>query len=379
MAYHCLDLDNAATEHIVSVVSALANRGHNITLFAPRATRNIPGVDHLPIDSPKGILFDYSVSKFLSDKFDLLYFRDFAGGHRTVLSAKKLGMPVVVEHNGLIHLEGPRMRGNLLRHMLVKYDIHFSMRRKLNLGDIHITVTNALGKFLSEYYDIPLAKFCHIPNGVDVLRFHPKNKSIIRRELGLNDSAILVGYIGAMHPWHILDKVVEGVGITMRENKNIYFFIGGEGLELNRVKRFIKDLPSDKVFTMFPVPIDRSPDYIASLDLGIAMMEPQLAPYCWQVKINNYSACGVPSLATECDEFDELVSANMIIPTKPTPSSISEKILFFAQNPDKLNEMGNSARQYVEKNLSWEKIIIKIEDICASLLKGGKQCQKCRK
>jgi glycosyltransferase involved in cell wall biosynthesis len=67
-------------------------------------------------------------------------------------------------------------------------------------------------------------------------------------------------------------------------------------------------------------------------------------------------ACGLPVIVTRNTGGEEIVRNGIdgfIIPVRDS-EAIKEKILYFYENEDKRQEMGDSAREYIRK-FSWDR------------------------
>ena len=362
----CYDLrrDTAATEHIIQIVNGLGRYGHKIYLYAKDIGERTFGDNVYPmsVGESKCMFFDKDVcDRYLKqrEKFDIVYLRDFLGARKVVHWAKSHDVPLVIEHNGLEHIEWKRI-SNILNYIPYFFDLNYWLPARVKKADLNIVVTGAIGDFLADEYDVPREKFVHIPNGVDIERFHiEKDRISLRKKLGLlPEDAIWFGYIGSMYPWHILVDVVEAFEMVARKIDNVFLLLAGKGPELKKLmKHRNMSKFADRIKIVSPLPIEISHLYISALDVGIALMSPDVAPYCWQVKVNHYAACGVPSVITYDEQFDELIGNNVVWAIKDLDRNNIANYIIRIINDNNFDEIGKKARAYVENNLSWELIV----------------------
>lgn len=368
IAYYDLSRNTAATEHISRVVEELAALGNSVRIFLPKyGMKNIAtGIDEVTVPAVNAVAFDRLVTNFLDksrQKIHIIYIRDFMCSSKIVSWAKHKNIPIIIEHNGLYHAEVPFMHTWKSKAMFL-YEKVCTLRKRIALADTNIVVAPAIGEFYAAKYGIPREKFVHIPNGVDIERFRPaRDRIALREKLGLLPAdALWMGYAGSMYPWHMLDKFIEAFELLARERDDIRLFIGGDGDERPRIESLVVNSPAaPKITVKSPLKIAESAEYIAAFDLGVALMNPRVAPYCWQVKVNHNAACAVPSLITECKYFGKLVDSGAVIEiSKLNPQEIALELAKVADR-SKLYRMGMEARKFAQKELSWKSITNKIE------------------
>ncbi len=380
VAYADLGANSAATEHILQVVGGLARRGHRVTLICRGdGGRKLPeGVEVLRVGGRIAPAFDRKAAKKLGKlEFDILYLRDFLTASAVVDRAAQRGAPIVIEHNGLLHAEVPLSKKPWTK-TLFMYDDRFTLQHRLRQARANIVVTEAIGDYLCRRYNIPRERFVHIPNGVDAARFAPaRDKRLLRSTLGLKpEKAFWVGYIGSMYPWHVLDVAVRALELIADERDDVRFFIGGSGPELGNVKALVqKSRHRERFLVKSPLPLDESPSYIAAHDVMLALMDERVSPYCWQVKVNHAAACGVPSVITHHRQFSTLEQAGAAIGVREnSPEAVAEKI-YTLLDEKKLSSLAQSSRKFVVERLSWDKIVLSIEEVLYKSMEVSR-CQR---
>ncbi len=366
IAFYNLDRDTAATEHILRTVSGLCALGHKVKLIVPNFRNEIQlkDIEIVKISRRNSILFDIAAANWIR-----MYVRDYMGAFHLPRRLKNLGMPFVLEHNGLMHAEIP-IHGGFRWWALFEYDNHFALRRRLRDAHINIVVTSAIGDFLAKRYGLDRSKFIHVPNGADISRFVPANdKHQLRRKKGLlPEDAFWIGYIGAMFPWHMLDRLILAFEMLAEKRKDVRLFIAGDGPERVKIFSMARKSPSNgMIVTKCPLSLSESHEYTAAMDIGMALMDRRVAPYCWQVKVNHNGACGVPSIITYDPQYEELFKLGVAFPVVDcAPESIFVAIEHLLDR-QKLLEIGQKARKYVAENLSWDNVNLTIEKTIMSI------------
>ena len=374
VAYYDLGNQTAAREHIIQVVNGFATAGHKVTLLVPNRddVKLNDTVEVLEVKGPVGLLFDKNLPAVMEThvhNVDVLYVRDYMGAHRIVEWATKRGIPLYLEHNGLFHAEVDKLGWKT--RLLFALDKRLWLPKRLEAAKTNFVVARAIGQFLAKKYGLSENRFVHIPNGVDLNKFRPaSDRGLLRHRLNLPEDALIVGYVGSMYPWHHLVDLVRGFEILASSLKDVFLLIGGSGMELERVRMAMAESPyRNRMRLVSPLPVNQSPHYIAALDVGIALMSPDVAPYCWQVKVNHYAASGVVSVMTYANGLEELFQNDVAVGiAKPQPALIAETIANLLEG-DKFIKMGAKARKFAEENLGWNKIVQKIlNNITSDLL-----------
>jgi len=378
IAYYNLNKDTAATEHILSVVNGLSALGHQIDLIIPRLADRKPDkrINIIETGSKISILFDIAASKKINKAYDIVYIRDYMGANKLINAIKKRNIPICIEHNGLILEEAMRSQDTKYK-ILAIFDSKFTLPRRLKKADVNIAVTPTIGEYYVKKYNLNPNNFIHIPNGVDIKRFHPeKNLHSLRRDLELiPENDFWIGYIGSMFPWHMFETLIGGFELLASQRKDVMLFLGGSGPELGLIKKIIKGSEyANRVKLISPLKISESHKYIRALDIGIALMDPAIAKFCWQVKINHNAASGIPTIITHADVFNDLEKSGVAVGLKKLTKESFAKAIDNLIVDHVVKDFGYLARIYVEQNLSWDIIVDKISNLLISVV-GGKKWQ----
>ncbi len=367
ICYHDISQDNAVSEHVKGVVNGLCELGHRVTLITRTEKKSglNDSVRMMVISGKNSLGFDRAVAGTLPGDIDVLYIRDYFLAGSVISSAIKHRIPVILEHNGLINIEARKLK-NTRSKFIALLDVLFRFPSRIRKATKNIVVTPEIARFLSKKYNISPDRFEFVPNGVDMKRFTPSaDKIALRRKLGMKpEDAYWIGYIGAMYPWHMLDVVIRGFELLADERDDVMLFVGGSGSELSRLIRLVEESNvKNRIMVASPVTVEQSREYIAAFDVGIALMDPDVAPYCWQVKVNHYAASAVPSLITRCETFKKLEEHGVAIGINPPfDKDLAEKMNYLLTN-DNYKNLGAKARKYALERLDWRIIVERIEGI----------------
>lgn len=119
-----------------------------------------------------------------------------------------------------------------------------------------------------EMRKIPASKLYHVPNGVDVARFAPRERDkALAAELGLNGAPIL-GFIGTLFPWEGVPWLVRAAAELHRVGPPFKLLIVGDGAQRSDVCNAIQETESAGYISFLGrVPNDQVERYYSLMDL----------------------------------------------------------------------------------------------------------------
>jgi glycosyltransferase involved in cell wall biosynthesis len=131
-----------------------------------------------------------------------------------------------------------------------------------------------------------------VPNGVDTERFQPMDMRLSRRECGLPEESIFIGYFGSMEPERGIDDLISAVQHLRTEGLSIELLLGGKPREN-------MDLQQSGIRYVGNVPFDRMPAMLASCDLlSVPYRRSAVMDAGASNKIAEAMACRRPLVAT---------------------------------------------------------------------------------
>lgn len=174
-----------------------------------------------------------------------------------------------------------------------------------------VTVTPALVKALRER---GIKRTYLVPNGADLMVFHPANKPKLRTRLGFKEDEFIILYSGRVEGYYRLDVVVNALSIFKRGNnaRNVKLAIIGEGAVLGDVVNLAKRLGETEGVIYLGVKNQRREvvELTACADIGVVPYDDNpLWKNACPAKFFEYCACGVPVVATT---FKDSVLAKLI-------------------------------------------------------------------
>lgn len=124
------------------------------------------------------------------NKIDIVHTRNW-GATDGIIAAKLARVPIVVhgEHGrDMTDPAGTNMKRNLIRKGLSYF------------VDCYITVSNDLRRWLITMVGVDEKKIQTICNGVDIVKFNPAKKCLVRAKYGYSNEEIIIGTIGRLDP-----------------------------------------------------------------------------------------------------------------------------------------------------------------------------------
>lgn len=201
-------------------------------------------------------------------------------------------------------------------------------------------------------------KFIWISNGVDLtnIKYIPKEK---------NDKFI-ISYTGAIGVANNLQILLD-VAKNLKENKNIYFRIVGDGAEKQMLKRFIIINDLQNVSIENPVPKNEVSKILESSDvLFVSLKDNPLYKYGISLnKLFDYMASGRIIIFAGNSKNNPIKDANAGYSISPDNVDLLEKTIleiYNLPNEDRI-VIGQDIRKYAEENYSIEILVNKFEKL----------------
>ncbi|MGB0383542.1 MAG: glycosyltransferase [Ardenticatenaceae bacterium] len=232
--------------------------------------------------------------------FDFIYERYSLWSDVGARLSRETGLPLVLEVNAPLCEEAARYRhlsdGNLAAQVEAS---------QFEAAQAIAVVSEALREYVVQK-GARAEKVHLLPNGVDPQHFHPAVRGgAVHRRYGLHER-IIVGFVGRARPWHDLDTLLQAVGHLHAQDKRYHLLLVGQMAD---------DLParleqyglSGAATVTGAVPHDAVPQHIAAMDVAVSCHLPMVNFYFSPLKLYEYLACGVPTVAADIGQPSELI------------------------------------------------------------------------
>jgi colanic acid biosynthesis glycosyl transferase WcaI len=214
-----------------------------------------------------------------------------------------------------------------------------------------VAVTDSFRAYLVER-GIAAEKITVVKNAVDLDFFQPRpvSSELVRR-VGA-EQKFVAAYIGTVGMAHAVEKIVEAAEL-LREHSDILFLIVGEGAHKEKVEALISSKGLSNIKALPGVNKKEIRDYYALTHLNLVTL--RNTPLFLKVipsKIFEIMAMARPVLSSVHGEARQILeaanAAEFVAPENPR--EMAAAVLRLRNDPQRLGELGQNGRQFVEKH-----------------------------
>jgi glycosyltransferase involved in cell wall biosynthesis len=346
-----------ASVHVRELTSALSRLGADVAIASPRTEPMgdvlDASVELVPIPPLRAKASEAElraaletqraavVNAALSFAAEAIYERYSLFGGAGIEAAVHLGIPHVLEVNAPLRAEARRFR--TLPHPRVAADIERAVLRGTNRL---LAVSQALRRWLEEE-GIEPARIEVVPNAVSPTQ--------IGQRRARDDDKFVLGFCGSLKAWHGIDVLVEACTIAFAQEPTLRLEVIGSG-PLNHLLDS-SDLPADRVRAFGALPHADALDRLRYWDVGVAPYLPLEDFYFSPLKILEYMAVGLCTVASDLGDVPALLDHGRrgLLVRAGDAERLASAFLELARNRERAAELGRRARAYVFDTHTWEK------------------------
>ncbi len=261
----------------------------------------------------------------------------------SLVAARRLGLPVVLEVNASVPDETRRYRPEV--HLLPGLS-GWIERRTLVAADGVFVVSDVLRDYFAGRGLSP-ARIAVIPNGADPDRFHPAAADPELRDRF--PGRVLVGFAGSFARFHGIDLLEQAIRRTAA-----HFVLAGDGVGAQELRA---RLPGQANVTFLgSVPHQRMPGILAAMDVLVAPYPAQDFFYFSPIKLFEYMACGRAVLSARLGQIAEVIrdDDNGALYDPSRPGDFVEKLSALAGDPVRRERLGAAARRTIVDHYTWD-------------------------
>jgi glycosyltransferase involved in cell wall biosynthesis len=359
----------------------------NDAILVLKAFNRTLGVNNTLPSEIRRILYNKDLPRQLRGQFtdqppDFIYERASLYSTAGVQVARELGRPLVVELNAPLALEQSTYRRTCLGELPAQAE-----RWTLLQADIVLVVSAALREYVLKL-GIAAHRVHVVPNGVDSALFQSKwdrecgvdkrsgNLGFLpehhcEAESAESNGAQVLGFVGGLRPWHGVEILPSLMERLAPGHPHIRLVIAGDGPLLGDLQRgFDERGLSERVHFTGAVPHEEIPDWIGRFDVALAPYAPtEHAFYFSPLKLFEYMACGVPTVAPRLGQIEEVVrhgETGLLY----APGKLDE----LAAGCDRLlsdaalrRKLGKSAAQEIHRHYTWDQNAQRVVTLVRSL------------
>ncbi len=235
-----------------------------------------------------------------------------------------------------------------------------------------LAISEVIRKNVVETTPVPPERVMTLHDAVDTEAFSPSrvSKHRVRREFGIDDETLVVGFVGRFSPGKGHEEFLEAASILNNKYGNIRFLVVGEAsygeqTYEQRIRSMGRALKLDGVLTFTGFRKD-VPDLMAAFDIFAFPSHAE----AFGVVLIEAMAMERPVVSTNCDGvLDIVVDGETGIYVNPrNAQQLADAIERLGTDPELRLSMGKAGRRRVEEMFDQRKQITRIEEIYYELL-----------
>jgi glycosyltransferase involved in cell wall biosynthesis len=380
VAYVCTDPGvgvfgrKGASVHVQEVVRALRRRSEVVELFAARVGGCPPPDladlvvhdlgrprDRDPARRERLLMAANGTLRsrlHAAGPFDLVYERYALWGHTGMAYARTAGIPGVLEVNAPLIDEQAAHRDLADRAAAEQV-----ARTVLGAATVRVAVSAGVARWVRRR--VPATQTVHVvPNGVDPGRFAARGPAA-------SSSAVTVGFVGTLKPWHGTDVLLEAFRriAGAADGHDLRLLVVGDG----PLRQALADTAAaagiaDQVaFTGSADPAE-VPALLAATDIAVAPYPARQDDYFSPLKVYEYLAAGVPVVASRVGQVPEVIRDGVtgLLVEPGDPASLAEAIATLRHDPGLRTRLGRAGRAHVMRHHTWDRVVDRILALTAS-------------
>lgn len=333
--------------HKVYIVT-VQNEGLHLTYDPKERILRIPGI-------PIGI-YDYRLSEVYSIrstriikkwKLDVIHSHtEFGIGTYSRLIAKQFKIPLVHTYHTMyedyVHYLTRGLFNNAGK-KLIEYLTLFYCDKTVT--ELVVPTKKACELFKSKY---KVKRDVHIvPTGIDVEKFYIENNDIkeidrIKDEYGVSSKNFNMLFVGRLAAEKNVEYLIDVVADIMKKNKNVKFFIIGDGPDYNKYEKKINKLKlQDNIILVGKVPFDKIGAYYQMGDVFLTASTSETQG----LTVVEAMAAGVPPICIDDESFRNVVEDNINGRIFKTKKELKNQLLELMGDKQKLKILKDKAKK----------------------------------
>jgi glycosyltransferase involved in cell wall biosynthesis len=363
--------DRGCHVQIYEEAKSLQKLGNRVTICTYHNGRDIRGVDirriinvpwYQKLEAGPSLhkiyldilLFGKSLRVALATKPDVIHGHLHEGALIGYFVSRIIRKPLLFDLQG--SLTGEMKAHKFLKDngLLYKF-MRFMEKRIDNLPDVVVTQSTDMVKELENQFRLPRERVFLTLDGVDTDQFRPDVEvAQLKAKLGLPLDKKIVVYLGLLNEYQGIDCLLESIPLVLEEIQDVHFLIMGYP-DVEKYKRSAEALGTSKSVTFTGrIEYDEAPKYIA---LGHVAVSPKLSPTEANVKLYNYMACGLPTVAFDTPVNREILGDLGIYAQRlGDPASLAEAIKKILTDDKLAQELSLRVREKAVNNFSWDNV-----------------------
>jgi glycosyltransferase involved in cell wall biosynthesis len=217
-----------------------------------------------------------------------------------------------------------------------------------------VSVTNSFVRNLT-HRGVDPSKLHMIPNGIVPSFWTTGDRQAERTAAGLEESDIVVSYIGTVGMAHGLGTVLDAAAALAESAPHVKFWIVGDGAELEALRQCARERGLTTVRFTGLVERGRIPSLLAASDISLVTLRPSdVFKTVLPSKMFESMAAGVPivlGVGGEARDVLERAAAGVAVPPGDA-DALRIAIIELSRDPARGRAMGRSGAEFVEREFS---------------------------
>jgi glycosyltransferase involved in cell wall biosynthesis len=280
------------------------------------------------------------------ERIDVLHSHKFGSNVWAALLVPLARVPVLVAHEHTWSYEGQPLRRLLDRELIARRSAAF------------VAVSREDRRRMIEIERIPPAAVTFVPNGIDALP--AGDGARVRRELGVDPDAPLLGAVAVLREQKGLDVLVRAVAEAARELPDLRVAIAGEGPERASLEALAAELGVAHRVLLLGHRSD-VPDLLAAFDVAVSSSWFEGSP----LAAMEYMDAGLPVVATRVggmpDLIEDGVHGRLVEPGDP--SALATAVVEVVSDRERAAAMGARARDRRRAEFDLNGTVQRLEDL----------------
>lgn len=274
-----------------------------------------------------------------------------------------LSLPLLFDYQG--SLSGESLNHGFFRDGSLLHRLFAFMERGIDrCADATVTSSEEGRSELVRDWGIAPERVSTLLDGVDTDIFKPCSRREARLELGIEENAQVVVYLGLFNRYQGIDILLDAIPRVRSKIVGVHFLLMGFPDEEYR-RRAVEMGVGDLITFTGRVPYDRAPFLLSAGDLAVS---PKLALTEANGKLFNYMACGLPTVVFDSEVNREILGYDGIYAEYGNVSSLAECIVATLNDREGMAELGQRARERAVEVHSWDTRASKLVGIYKNLL-----------
>lgn len=186
----------------------------------------------------------------------------------------------------------------------------------------------------------------------------------LRKDLGIDPGSRIVLYTGNFEPYQGVERLLDAALQVVNEEPNTVFVLVGDHSSSNLPQsKSANQLRKQGALRLIPQrPMSEIPCFLAMADVVVS---PRNNTGNVGIKVFEYMAAGKPIVATDTPAHRVVLDGERAVLVGLSPEEMGSAIVRLLRDRITAKRLGDSAREYAGKNLTWNAFADRVEDLYA--------------